>query len=154
MAGRITLGTKVFGSLDQADAKELLPKTIHRDSRGERVGRVDEPLGQAKGVLAAKMWLVAEEFQVFRGNKWVSDNDEVPSSTLGAPTTGKGETRCSYVHRISPLPLLLDRGGDVAQLGEHRLCKPGVGGSSPLVSTDLTQADPRTWHCPTVGHAA
>ena len=25
--------------------------------------------------------------------------------------------------------------GDVAQLGEHRLCKPGVGGSSPLVST-------------------
>ena len=26
--------------------------------------------------------------------------------------------------------------GDVAQLGEHRLCKPGVGGSSPLVSTE------------------
>ena len=25
--------------------------------------------------------------------------------------------------------------GDVAQLGEHGLCKPGVGGSSPLVST-------------------
>ena len=25
--------------------------------------------------------------------------------------------------------------GDVAQLGEHRLCKAGVRGSSPLVST-------------------
>ena len=25
--------------------------------------------------------------------------------------------------------------GDVAQLGEHRLCKPGVEGSSPFVST-------------------
>ena len=24
--------------------------------------------------------------------------------------------------------------GDVAQLGEHRLCKPGVGGSSPPIS--------------------
>ena len=27
--------------------------------------------------------------------------------------------------------------GDVAQLAEHRLCKAGVGGSSPLVSTSL-----------------
>ena len=26
--------------------------------------------------------------------------------------------------------------GDVAQLGEHRLCKPGVTGSSPVVSTN------------------
>ena len=25
--------------------------------------------------------------------------------------------------------------GDVAQLGEHRLCKAGVRGSSPLIST-------------------
>ncbi len=31
--------------------------------------------------------------------------------------------------------LVIFRLGDVAQLGEHRLCKPGVGGSSPLVST-------------------
>ena len=29
----------------------------------------------------------------------------------------------------------MEKRGDVAQLGEHRLCKPGVGGSSPLVST-------------------
>ncbi len=28
-----------------------------------------------------------------------------------------------------------DSRGDVAQLGEHRLCKPGVEGSSPFVST-------------------
>ena len=26
-------------------------------------------------------------------------------------------------------------GGDVAQLGEHRPCKAGVGGSNPLIST-------------------
>ncbi len=29
-------------------------------------------------------------------------------------------------------------GGDVAQLVEHLLCKQGVGGSSPLVSTRRT----------------
>jgi hypothetical protein len=29
--------------------------------------------------------------------------------------------------------------GDVAQLVEHLLCKQGVGGSSPLVSTTLSQ---------------
>ena len=40
-----------------------------------------------------------------------------------------------------PIPYIIDwqmKLGDVAQLGEHRLCKPGVGGSSPLVSTGLT----------------
>ena len=31
--------------------------------------------------------------------------------------------------------------GDVAQLVEHLLCKQGVGGSSPLVSTIETEAD-------------
>ena len=30
---------------------------------------------------------------------------------------------------LKPVP------GDVAQLGEHRLCKPGVAGSTPVVST-------------------
>ncbi len=41
------------------------------------------------------------------------DKREVPGSTPGRPT-------------------IL---GDVAQLGEHLLCKQGVGGSSPLIST-------------------
>lgn len=36
---------------------------------------------------------------------------------------------------------LLTESGDVAQLGEHRLCKAGVRGSSPLVSTEF---QPRT----------
>src|SRR5579862_7204755 len=31
-----------------------------------------------------------------------------------------------------------NHGGRVAQLGEHLLCKQGVGGSSPLTSTNLT----------------
>ena len=45
--------------------------------------------------------------------------------------------------RQSPVDFLLSSGvwlltspdGDVAQLGEHRLCKPGVEGSIPFVST-------------------
>ena len=53
-----------------------------------------------------------------------------------------------------PIPYIIDwqmELGDVAQLGEHRLCKPGVGGSSPLVSTEMggsagrvENADPTT----------
>ena len=33
--------------------------------------------------------------------------------------------------------------GDVAQLAEHRLCKAGVRGSIPLVSTTLTSGNSR-----------
>ena len=42
---------------------------------------------------------------------------------------------CTFRHLnlvIRALPF-----GDVAQLGEHRLCKPGVAGSIPVVSTDV-----------------
>jgi hypothetical protein len=46
----------------------------------------------AKGVLAAKMRSNTREFQVFRAVEGVSDNDEVPSSNLGAPIAGEGET--------------------------------------------------------------
>jgi hypothetical protein len=35
--------------------------------------------------------------------------------------------------------LLLREPGDVAQLEEHRLCKPGVVGSSPIVSTVMCE---------------
>ena len=34
--------------------------------------------------------------------------------------------------------VILGKFGDVAQLGEHRLCKAGVRGSSPLVSTEFS----------------
>ena len=34
--------------------------------------------------------------------------------------------------------IVTSRGGRVAQLGEHLLCKQGVGGSSPLTSTNFT----------------
>jgi hypothetical protein len=49
------------------------------------------------------------------------DKREVTSSNLVRPTTF----------------IVSDGGflGDVAQLGEHRLCKPGVTGSSPVIST-------------------
>jgi hypothetical protein len=42
--------------------------------------------------------------------------------------------------RISDLVLRVSReagSGDVAQLGERRLCKPEVAGSSPVVSSFL-----------------
>ena len=40
---------------------------------------------------------------------------------------------CAYISALS---------GDVAQLVEHLLCKQGVGGSSPLVSTGNRQVIP------------
>ena len=42
------------------------------------------------------------------------------------------------IHDGPPLVLRSAR-GDVAQLGEHRLCKPEVTGSSPVVSTTQNQ---------------
>ena len=33
---------------------------------------------------------------------------------------------------------MANHGGRVAQLGEHLLCKQGVGGSSPLTSTNFS----------------
>ena len=44
--------------------------------------------------------------------------------------------------------------GDVAQLGEHRLCKPRVEGSSPFVSTKETAGQRLTralWPFPFLG---
>ncbi len=37
--------------------------------------------------------------------------------------------------RLWPSPLYCERPGDVAQLVAHHLCKVGVVGSSPIVST-------------------
>ena len=37
--------------------------------------------------------------------------------------------------RVLSGPQAPERAGDVAQLGEHRLCKAGARGSSPLIST-------------------
>jgi hypothetical protein len=36
-----------------------------------------------------------------------------------------------------------DGGGDVAQLGEHLLCKQGVTGSIPVISTNLRATESR-----------
>ncbi len=52
--------------------------------------------------------------------------------------------RCAKQHRLNHPAnhqMLIDKeSGDVAQLEEHRLCKPGVVGSSPIVSTRNTMA--------------
>ena len=45
---------------------------------------------------------------------------------------------CQYGHRVDTclsLFLYLNTEGDVAQSGEHLLCKQGVRGSNPLIST-------------------
>jgi hypothetical protein len=51
----------------------------------------------------------------------------------------------------SPITFLLSRSGvgGVAQLGEHLLCKQGVGGSNPLASTILRRSAKRSYaECP------
>ena len=71
----------------------------------------------------------------------VADNDEVTSSNLVPPTCGQG-ARSRWPVEASAILVtwllahwLLLSSGDVAQLGEHCLCKAGVEGSSPFVST-------------------
>jgi hypothetical protein len=50
--------------------------------------------------------------------------------------TGNGRTGFAWWMPISLDSMCVDaHPGDVAQLVEHLLCKQGVGGSSPLVST-------------------
>jgi hypothetical protein len=82
---------------------------------------------------------------LFSREKWIEDgNDGI----------GRGGRLRAYQHqfvecffgcllaRSQPMAYTIDLDapvkpcfGDVAQLGEHRLCKPGVDGSSPFVST-------------------
>ena len=47
-------------------------------------------------------------------------------------------------HRCESAATIGGADGDVAQLGEHLLCKEGVRGSSPLISTIATDAFRRT----------
>ena len=49
----------------------------------------------------------------------------------GLRTRRKAPARCRYMHGCTAPRAP----GDVAQLGEHLLCKQGVSGSSPLIST-------------------
>ena len=53
MRGRLALGAEVVGGLDDAGAEERLPVAVDDDPGGQRVGRVDQPLGQGQAVVAA-----------------------------------------------------------------------------------------------------
>ena len=57
-------------------------------------------------------------------------------SAVGASGTG-----ISIKQKLSLICKLPQKAGDVAQLGEHLLCKQRVRGSSPLVSTILFWVD-------------
>ena len=48
----------------------------------------------------------------------------------------KSSSRCLILRALCKKEGLQSRGyGDIAQLGEHLLCKQGVSGSIPLIST-------------------
>jgi hypothetical protein len=64
--------------------------------------------------------------QAVQGLRATSRGARTPRAEGGARSARRGKRRRSSTNR----PL-----GDVAQLGEHLLCKQGVGGSSPLIST-------------------
>jgi hypothetical protein len=62
------------------------------------------------------------------------------AGAAGGWRESRGERRpeaAEIRNHLSPIAFLLSRSGvgGVAQLGEHLLCKQGVGGSSPLAST-------------------
>ena len=63
-------------------------------------------------------------FPLFR----LSRSDNLPRIAL-IRTRRETSKWCRYTHGYFRAP------GDVAQLGEHLLCKQGVSGSSPLIST-------------------
>src|SRR5215207_8263762 len=80
--------------------------------------------------------------------------DDAPSSGRrlhAVPWKRSSPRLASRLHRLGAVELLAwwcarswlgvsaDEYGDVAQLVEHLLCKQGVGGSSPLVSTDRSE---------------
>ena len=50
MAGRLALRTEIVSSLHQAHPKELLPETVDRHPRGQRVFRGHQPSGQIEPV--------------------------------------------------------------------------------------------------------
>ena len=47
MARLFTLRAKVLGSLDDASPEMLLPILIDHNARSERVGGIDDPLGES-----------------------------------------------------------------------------------------------------------
>ncbi len=72
----------------------------------------------------------------------------------GGADCGSGSMRSRVNHQS---PFIYNRSvgfGDVAQLGERRLCKPEVAGSIPVVSTDLREGEGRAGETIGIGAAA
>ena len=50
VAGRRALGAEVVFGFDDAEPEELLPEAVHDNPRRQRVGRIDQPLGQVEAI--------------------------------------------------------------------------------------------------------
>ena len=50
------MGAEIFGGLDEADTEIHLPKMIDGDAGGERVGGIDNPLGEGEAVARRVGW--------------------------------------------------------------------------------------------------
>jgi hypothetical protein len=50
MARRRAHDPEIIRRRDDASAEDLLPETIHGDARGERIRRIDEPLGEPEAI--------------------------------------------------------------------------------------------------------
>ena len=46
VGGGVALHAKVARRADEAGAEELLPETVHGDAGGERILRIDDPVGE------------------------------------------------------------------------------------------------------------
>ena len=68
---------------------------------------------------------------------WGRDASSLAKGPRVAKMAGNRNLRALRAIRSQAYRHFFDLTGDVAQSGEHRLCKPGVGGSSPLVSIKL-----------------
>jgi hypothetical protein len=50
MTWKRSLGSKIFLALHQSASEELRPKPIHRDTRSQRILRVDYPIAQRETI--------------------------------------------------------------------------------------------------------
>ena len=92
-------------------------------ARGENPSRFVRSSAQANQANKAQ-WFFVLSFPLFR----LSRSDNLPRSRYFA-CGGRHRRDVANKHGSCRVP------GDVAQLGEHLLCKQGVSGSSPLIST-------------------
>jgi hypothetical protein len=56
VGGGVALHAEVGGGADETGAEELLPETVHGDAGGERILRIDDPVGEIETGGARCRW--------------------------------------------------------------------------------------------------